>query len=80
MRLANIFNLGVKELRSLRRDSVMIVLIIYSFSSCGDYGRRCHAGNSSQRAHRHRGRGSFESCPAALWTPSYPPLFQRLRH
>ena len=26
MRLANIFNLGVKELRSLRRDSVMIVL------------------------------------------------------
>jgi ABC-2 type transport system permease protein len=32
MRLANIFNLGVKELRSLRRDSVMIVLIVYAFS------------------------------------------------
>ena len=32
MRLANIFNLGVKELRSLRRDPVMVVLIIYSFT------------------------------------------------
>ncbi len=32
MRLANIFNLGVKELRSLRRDPIMAVLIIYSFT------------------------------------------------
>ena len=32
MRLANIFNLGVKELRSLRRDPIMVVLIIYSFT------------------------------------------------
>ena len=32
MRLANIFNLGVKELRSLRRDPVMVVLIVYAFT------------------------------------------------
>jgi len=32
MRLANIFNLGVKEFRSLRRDPMMVVLIIYSFT------------------------------------------------
>ena len=32
MRLANVFNLGVKELRSLRRDPIMAVLIIYSFT------------------------------------------------
>jgi len=33
MRLANIFNLGVKELRSLARDRVMLVLIVYSFTA-----------------------------------------------
>jgi len=32
MRLANIWNLGIKELRSLAHDVVMIVLIIYAFS------------------------------------------------
>ena len=32
MRLANIFNLGVKELRSLRRDPIMVVLIVYAFT------------------------------------------------
>lgn len=32
MGLKNIFNLGVKELRSLRRDPIMAVLIIYSFT------------------------------------------------
>ena len=32
MRLSNIFNLGVKELRSLARDRVMILLIIYAFT------------------------------------------------
>ncbi|MFO1349143.1 MAG: ABC transporter permease [Gammaproteobacteria bacterium] len=31
-RLANVFWLGVKELRSLRADPVMVVLIVYSFS------------------------------------------------
>ena len=60
MRLANIFNLGVKELRSLRRDSVMIVLIVYAFSTCGDDSCRCRVGNASQGAHSHRGRGSFQ--------------------
>ena len=30
--LANIFRLGIKELRSLRRDSIMVVLIIFAFS------------------------------------------------
>ena len=32
MRLSNIFNLGIKEFRSLLRDPVMIVLIFYAFS------------------------------------------------
>src|SRR5262245_66642899 len=30
--LVNIFRLGVKELRSLRADRVLVVLIIYSFT------------------------------------------------
>lgn len=33
MRLANIFNLGVKELRSLMRDPTMLVLIAYAFTA-----------------------------------------------
>lgn len=32
MRIANIFNLGVKELRSLGRDPTMLVLIAYAFT------------------------------------------------
>jgi ABC-2 type transport system permease protein len=32
MRLANIFHLGVKELRSLVRDPIMLVLIVYAFT------------------------------------------------
>jgi ABC-2 type transport system permease protein len=30
--LQNIFYLGVKELRSLRRDTMMLVLIVFAFS------------------------------------------------
>jgi ABC-2 type transport system permease protein len=32
MRAANVFNLGVKELRSLARDRTMLILIVYSFT------------------------------------------------
>ncbi len=32
MRVANILNLGVKELRGLRRDRMLIVLILYAFT------------------------------------------------
>lgn len=32
MRLANIFHLGIKELRSLSRDPIMLVLIVYTFT------------------------------------------------
>jgi ABC-2 type transport system permease protein len=32
MRAANIFHLGIKELRSLLRDPMMIVLVVYSFT------------------------------------------------
>jgi ABC-2 type transport system permease protein len=32
MRLANIFHLGIKELRSLSRDPMMLVLIVYTFT------------------------------------------------
>ena len=33
MRLANIFHLGVKELRSLIRDPIMLVLIVRTLFS-----------------------------------------------
>src|SRR5688572_6686816 len=33
MRPANVFNLGVKELRSLMRDPIMLVLIVYAFTA-----------------------------------------------
>ncbi|MEQ4541070.1 ABC transporter permease [Halomonas desiderata] len=32
MRAANVFNLGIKEFRSLLRDPIMLVLIVYSFT------------------------------------------------
>lgn len=32
MRVANIFHLGIKELRSLARDPIMLVLIVYAFT------------------------------------------------
>ncbi|WP_126979456.1 ABC transporter permease [Frigidibacter oleivorans] len=32
MRLANILNLGIKELRGLRRDRVLLILILYAFT------------------------------------------------
>lgn len=32
MRLANVFDLGIKELRSVARDPVMLVLIVYAFT------------------------------------------------
>ena len=32
MRLANIWNLGVKELRGLLRDPMLLVLIVYAFT------------------------------------------------
>ena len=32
MRVANILHLGIKELRSLARDPIMLVLIVYSFT------------------------------------------------
>lgn len=33
MRWANIFNLGIKELRSLARDPMMLFLVVYSFTA-----------------------------------------------
>ncbi|HEY6023576.1 MAG TPA: ABC transporter permease [Pseudolabrys sp.] len=33
MRIANIFNLGLKELRSLSRDTVLLLLIFYAFTA-----------------------------------------------
>ncbi|MGI3164420.1 ABC transporter permease [Pseudooceanicola sp. 200-1SW] len=32
MRLANVWNLGIKELRGLLRDPILLILIVYSFS------------------------------------------------
>lgn len=32
MRLANVWNLGVKELRSLRRDTLLLAFVVYAFS------------------------------------------------
>lgn len=33
MRVSNVFNLGIKELRSLMRDPIMLVLILYAFTA-----------------------------------------------
>ena len=32
MRIANILNLGIKELRGLARDPILLVLVAYSFT------------------------------------------------
>jgi len=32
MRVANVFNLGIKELRSLARDPIMVILIVFAFT------------------------------------------------
>lgn len=32
MRISNVFNLGIKELRSLMRDPIMLILIVYAFT------------------------------------------------
>ena len=48
--MANILHLGVKELRSLLRDPMMLVLIAYSFTGVGVRGDHRDAGDPQQGA------------------------------
>ena len=54
--LKNIWRLGVKELWSLWRDPVMLVLIVYTFT-LSVYRGLGHARDAAPRADRHRRRG-----------------------
>ena len=74
-RLANIFWLGTKELRSLQRDTVLVVFVIYAFTL-----RHLHPGEgnvvgSPQRVDRLRRRGPVGALEAAVRVV-LPPAFQ----
>ena len=57
MRAANILHLGIKELRSLLRDPIMIVLIVYAFTFSIYTAATAMPETAAQGAHRHRRRG-----------------------
>jgi hypothetical protein len=52
MRIANVFRLGIKELRSLARDPIMLTLIVYAFTF-GVYARRSRSSTRTARLSRH---------------------------
>ena len=66
MRAANILHLGVKELRSLARDPMMLVLIVYAFTLSDLRRGDGDAGDAQQGADRHRRRGSVSAVGAHL--------------
>ena len=53
--LANIFRLGIKELWSLWRDPMMLVLIVYTFTAWRSTPPPRPCPRRCTRAHRHRG-------------------------
>ena len=57
MHVKNILHLGVKELWSLARDPVMLVLIAFAFTVVDLFDRERVAGHAPQGTDRHRGRG-----------------------
>ena len=60
-KLANIYWLGVKELRSFLHDFVLLGLVVYAFSlAVIDAGAQQFAG-TAQRLDRDRRRGSFRA-------------------
>ena len=64
MRGKNILHLGVKELWSLARDPIMLVLIVYAFTVVDLFDRDRVAGHAPQGADRHRGRGPVATVAA----------------
>ena len=79
MRLSNIFNLGVKELRSLRHDPVMVVLIIYSFTLAVIMAAQAMPETLPATRPSPSWTRIIRICPAALWTPSSP-RYSNARH
>ncbi|SQI84299.1 antibiotic transport system permease component [Klebsiella oxytoca] len=51
--LRNIYNLGMKELRSLLGDKAMLTLIVFAFNRLGLLLRNRHAGFAASGAHRY---------------------------
>lgn len=74
MRIANIFNLGLKEFRSLSRDAVLLLLILYAFTAA-IYQAASHIPETLNRA----AIGIVDEDRSALSTrivaAFYPPYF-----
>ena len=79
MRAGNILHLGVKELWSLARDPIMLVLIAFAFTVVDLFVRDRVAGHAPQGADRHRGRGPVAACRSGSSTPSSRRCFCRRR-
>ena len=70
MRAKNILHLGVKELWSLARDPIMLLLIVFAFTVSIYSTASGAAGHAPQGADRHRGRGPVAACRSGSSTPS----------
>ncbi len=78
-RLANIFWLGTKELRSLQRDTVLVVFVIYAFT----FAIYTQAKGTSSEVHNASIAFVNEDQSALskrLFESFYPPRFKHPRH
>ena len=54
MRFANILQLGIKELRGLARDPMLLILIAFAFTVSIYTASTATAGDAQSGGHRHR--------------------------
>ncbi len=73
--LKNIWRLGVKELWSLWRDPVMLVLIVYTFTAVGLHRRIGHARDAAPRARSPSWTRTSRRCRQRITSAFYPPHF-----
>ena len=52
--VVNIFHLVIKELRSIRADPVMLLLVVYVVQHLGEHGRHRRGDGGDQPFGRHR--------------------------
>jgi ABC-2 type transport system permease protein len=74
--LQNIFHLGIKELRGLRRDTVMLLLVVYTFSY-GVYGPASGTGTELRNASIAMVDEDRSQLSERLRNAFLPPQFQR---
>ncbi|MBB5221832.1 ABC-2 type transport system permease protein [Amaricoccus macauensis] len=74
MRLANVLNLGIKELRGLARDTAMLILIVYSFS-IAVYMQSRSVPDALNRAALAIVDGDQSTLSTRITTAFYPPHF-----